>query len=252
MRLADYVKLYKLYKKRLHSEEDYRRFQSFQAELIMEYMNRFLSIQGQLVLDLGGGLGGYSQEMAKRGAAGVIYLDIAGSLCPSEPRIHPIIADALSIPLRNETVDFVFCASLIEHVKDPVALLREINRVLKKGQYCYLSFPPFYSLLGGHDFSPFHYFGEKIALNIYRILRKKHPKWVVKIYKPSQNPQSFGDLYQKWGLFKLTIAKAIAVIQETGWEIIDMSPRYMRINTAKLRVIGEILTFHVQFLIRKK
>lgn len=252
MKLADYFKLCELYRRRSRSEEDYRKFQSFQARLIMEYLNKFLIIQGQLVLDLGGGLGGYSLEMAKGGVAGVIYLDIAGSLCPPEPKVYPITADALSIPLRNESVDFVFCASLIEHIKDPSLLLREINRVLKRGHFCYLSFPPFYSPLGGHNFSPFHYFGEKIALKIYSFLQKKHPDWVVKVYKPSQNPRSFDSLYQGWGLFKLTISKAVALIRETGWEIVDISPRYIPINTAKIKFFGEILTLHVQFLIKKK
>lgn len=251
MRLSDYIKLYKVARNRLRSEDDYRSFQRFQAALIIEYMNRFLSIDGRVVLDLGAGLGGYSQEMAKRGAAKVICLDLVGKACPHELKVHPVVADALFIPLPDESVDLVFCASLIEHVSDPAALLIEIRRVLRRGEYCYLSFPPFYSPLGGHEFSPFHYFGEKISILIYRFLARRHPEWVIKIYNPEHRPTSFSKTFKKWGLFKLTISRAKQTILETKWEIVDISPRYLPFNTTKMGILSEFITWHVQFILKK-
>lgn len=252
MKISDYITLYRLAKARLRSEKDYKRFQEFQAGLLLEYIQRFgVNLQGKLVLDLGSGLGGYSQEMNRRAKATVISLDLIRPLVPLKRGICPVVANALSIPLQDETVDFVFCASLIEHVNNPVGLLTEIRRVLKSGQYCYLSFPPFYSPWGGHEFSPFHYLGEQLALRLYRLLKRAPPDWVMKIYKPSLFPTSFADTYQGWGLFKLTIAKVMHMVRQIGFEIIDISPRYLPVNTARWPILGEFLTWHAQFLLRK-
>ncbi len=253
MKASDYITLYRLAKARLRSEEDYRRFQRFQASLLLQYIYSFgINIDGRLVLDLGSGLGGYSQEIARRCGAKVISLDLIGLLRSLEQGIYMLIADALSIPLRDESVDFIFCASLIEHVSNPVLLVKEIKRVLKSGQYCYLSFPPFYSPRGGHEFSPFHYLGEPCALYLSRLMKKAHPGWAARIYKPSPSPTSLANAYQGWGLFKLTIAKAIKIVRQVGLEIIDISPRYCPVNTAQWPILGEFLTWHVQFLLRKQ
>ncbi len=252
MRVSDYITLYKLAKARLRSEEDYRRLQRFQASLLLEYIYSFgININGRLVLDLGSGLGGYSQEIARSGAAAVISLDLISPSHLLGQRIYALVADALSIPLRDETVDFVFCASLIEHVNNPTLLLAEIRRVLKTGQYCYLSFPPFYSPRGGHEFSPFHYLGERWALRLSCLFKRLPPGWVIRIYKRSLVPTSFASTYQGWGLFKLTIGEAIQLINKVGLKILDISPRYLPINTAKWPILSEILTWHVQFLLRK-
>ncbi|WP_404987338.1 methyltransferase domain-containing protein [Candidatus Hadarchaeum sp.] len=253
MKVSDYITLYRLAKNRLRSEEDYKRFQRFQASLLLEYMQQFgIDVRGKVVLDLGSGLGGYSQEIARKGGAAVISLDLIEPIWSPEQGICMLVGNALSIPLRDESVDFVFCASLIEHVSNPSLLLTEIKRVLRSGQYCYLSFPPFYSLRGGHEFSPFHYLGEQCALRLFRLLKRRPPNWVMKIYKPSLSPISFASTYQGWGLFKLTIRKTIRMIRQVGLEIIDVSPRYLPINTARWPILGELLTWHVQFLVRKR
>lgn len=256
MKLSDYIDLYKLARARLRSAEDYVRFQKFQAGLLLEYIRSFgIDMNRRLVLDLGSGLGGYSQEIAKRYKAKVLSLDLIEpwqSTAEEGGEIRILVANALSIPLRDESVDFVFCASLIEHVNNHISLLAEIKRVLKRGQYCYLSFPPFYSPRGGHEFSPFHYLGEKFALRLYHILKRTPPDWVVKIYKPFISSSSFSNIYQGWGLSKLTITEVVQVVQQIGLEIVDMSPRYLPVNTARWPIIGEFLTWHVQFLLKKQ
>ncbi len=100
--------------------------------------------------------------------ADVISLDFR------QPQMHLcrtlIGADALHASFSDESFPFVFCASLIEHVPEPIGLLTEIARVLTRDGSAYLSFPPFYSPVGGHQFKPFHLLGEQLAL---RLTRKK-------------------------------------------------------------------------------
>lgn len=215
-----------------------------------QYLQLFgIELKGNHVLDLGSGIGGYSVEMAKLGAK-VLSLDLMRPTYSMVQDQASIVADALAVPLRNESVDLVFCASLIEHVSSPALLLSEIYRVLNKGGYCYLSFPPFYSPLGGHEYSPWHYFGERWALRLMR-RRSRLPEWADDIYEISNSPCSFSETYQNWGLFKMTIAKAERLIAATEMEIVDVSTRYLPVSVIRWPILGEVLTWHAQFLLEK-
>jgi ubiquinone/menaquinone biosynthesis C-methylase UbiE len=251
MKLSDYLTLWRLGRRRLRSEKDYRELQSFQATLLAQHLRRFgIELEGNQVLDLGSGIGGYTVEMVKLGAQ-VISLDLVGSAYGVGQGQASIVADALAIPLPNESVDLVFCASLIEHVSDPALLLSEICRVLNNGGHCYLSFPPFYSPLGGHEYSPWHYFGERWA---FRLTRRHHrlPEWAGDIYEISNSPESFAETYQNWGLFKMTIGQAKRLIAATELELINQSTRYLPMSMIRWPILGELLTWHAQFLLKKR
>lgn len=254
MRLSDYFTLYRLAKKRLYSESDYRQFQAFQAKLLLKYLRRFgVDVTGRIVLDLGSGLRGYSDELAHQGAKAVISLDLETLLPPAAQNVYPVVADALHIPLKDAEVELVFCASLIEHLASPSSLLDEIRRVLCPGGWCYLSFPPFYSLHGGHEFAPFHYFGERFALCVYRLLSRSSPEWVNRLYKPTTHPNSFSKLYPRWGLYRLTIRRVKQMLSSLDIDLIDLSTRYLPVNTARFPFpLSEVLTWHAQFLFRVK
>ena len=250
MGIDDYVNLWRLSRRRLRSAEDYREFQAFQATLLLRYLWSFgIDIKGKCVLDLGSGIGGYSAKMARCGAK-VISLDLIKPPSELVPGCASIVANALSTPLSDEGVDFVFCASLIEHVSDPGRLLAQIHRILTKGGYCYLSFPPFYYPLGGHEFSPFHYLGEYWAIQLTSRYRRPI-KWVSNIYRVSPNPQLFSEVYQDWGLFKMTIVRAKQLIVFSGLKIVDMSTRYLPISMIRWPILREIFTWHAQFLLMK-
>lgn len=249
MNLADYLKLWRVGRNRLQSEDAYREFQAFQASLLLDYLCAFgIRLKGRRVLDLGSGIGGYSEEMARQGAR-VISLDL---IKPSRltKGASPVMANALCSPLRDESADFVFCASLIEHVANPTGLLKEIRRVLITGKCCYLSFPPFYSPLGGHEFSPFHYLGERWALRL-KGEGDRNPEWVDRLYDVCSKPQSFSETYEDWGLFKMTVAGARRLIKSSRLEIVDMSTRFMPVSLIRWPVLGEVFTWHAQFLLKK-
>lgn len=52
-----------------------------------------------------------------------------------------IVADATNLPFKDSSVDAVICECVLEHVPDPNAVVREIERVLKRGGLLYLSVP---------------------------------------------------------------------------------------------------------------
>jgi len=79
-----------------------------------------------------------------------------------------VLSDALEIPFSAGSVTFVLCAGLIEHVQDAGRPAPQ-NPARSCAQRCaYLSFPPFYSPVGGHRFKPFDLLGEGAAIRLIR------------------------------------------------------------------------------------
>jgi len=227
--LRDWLSLARLARERLCDDAAYVRFQAHQGDLIVSYLKRSgVRLEGSLALDLGCGHGGYGLALERAGAH-VISLD-------RQPRdrsqIGFVLGDALSLPFVCGSIPFVFCASLIEHVEDPQRLLREIGRILTPQGCVYLSFPPFYSPVGGHQFKPYHLLGERAAI----YLSRAKSRWGV-------------DSYAAGGLYRLTIRQARRLVRQAGLRIWKESTRYCRLGSSRVSLVGEVVTWHVQFLL---
>jgi 2-polyprenyl-3-methyl-5-hydroxy-6-metoxy-1,4-benzoquinol methylase len=230
--IREWVHLLHLARRRFRSDDNYRRFQTYQGRLILDYLSeQGINIQNARVLDLGCGRGGYGRAMANAGAE-VVSIDL--SLPETIPPTF-VLADALYLPFDSNHFSMIFCASLIEHVHDPAQLLAGIKRMLTFDGVAYLSFPPFYSPIGGHQFKPYHLLGERWALRLSK-------------YKVDNYATSCG----KWGLYPLTIRRARQLFAEAGLAIMHESTRFLPFNVARLPWLGEFLTWHVQFILSAK
>jgi SAM-dependent methyltransferase len=227
--VREWITLLRLARRRFRSTDDYFRFQAHQGCLILSYLaEQGVDIQGTEVLDLASSIGGYGHAMASAGAH-VISVDL------KRPKAIPpnfLLADAVHLPFEAGRFPLVFCASLIEHVPDPARLLTEIKRVLSPEGVAYLSFPPFYSPVGGHQFKPYHLLGERWALRLSR-------------HKADNFATACGD----WGLYPLTIRRARHLIAEAGLLVKHESTRFLPFNLARIPWLGEFLTWHVQFIL---
>ena len=251
VRLAEWKRLFDLARRRTQSPEAYRRFQAYQGQLVLAGLARKgVALTGQRVLDLGCGLGGYTLALQQHGAW-VVSLDLAPTSLAALPAgARPVCADTLRLPFADASFDFVFCASLIEHVPRLLRLLQEIQRTLRIGGLCYLSFPPFYSLRGGHQFAPYHLLGERFATWAYRRTRARRlPNWQKDIVAEEG---VYSSAYRGFGLHRVTIRATRKWLGQTHLKTVGLSTRFSPVNTASWPLIGEALTWHAEFLLRNE
>lgn len=234
--MRDYLRFYLLARKRTNSHNSYYKFESQQAKMVIKGLEKQgVNFNGKLLLDLGCGRGGYSRELKRKGAV-VISTDITNKYFQGKDAVQFLYGDATKLPFHINSFDIIFCSGMIEHVKQQKKVIQEIRRVLAPGGYCYLSFPPFWSPVGSHQYKPFHYFGEKIAIKLSR-----------KLYKVRS--LSYNDKYGT--LYITTINKIKQLINNEGLIVKKILTRFSPINFARIPYLNEILTWHVEFLITK-
>ena len=70
------------------------------------------------------------------------------------------VCDMADMPMPDETYDMVFCSQALEHVTNPVQVLREFRRILKPGGEAWLTAPLFFQEhMQPHDFFRYTRFG---------------------------------------------------------------------------------------------
>lgn len=244
LKLTDIRKLYQLSKNRSNSEYDYYLFQELMGDLLIRYLqSKKIDIDGKNVLDLGCGYGGYSKAL-KKNSADVIGLDF--NPYHSKDELSMIKGDALFTPFPDNSFDIIICTSLIEHVADPQSLLMEIHRILKSGCFFILSFPPFYTPIGGHQFAPYHLLGEKVAIRIKKFLTRGK-----KLLNENSEVVSFNNAFEGWGLYPLSIRKVDRLLSKESFFIIERSTRWSSVDVSWIPILGEFITWHVQYLVKK-
>lgn len=105
------------------------------------------------VVDVGCGDGAFIGFCARQGAE-VVFVDRdEASLATTEARIkdspahayRAILSECDPIPLEDDTGDLVICTEVLEHVADPVSLVRELVRVAKPGAQLMITVPDYRS-----------------------------------------------------------------------------------------------------------
>ena len=231
-----YSDLTKVSAKRFRSFGDHINFQRFQANAVLEDLQSVFDIdENQLIMDFGCGTGGYS----------VVFSEVFKEVVAVDYRIQTHLGSSDNITFlqadlvefnASKQADIIFCASVIEHVENINGFLESIKRNLRVGGYLYLSFPPFYSPVGGHMVKPFHYLPEKLAINLAKKLGRIRKK-----------VSGYHDLMGDYGLFKRDIDSVTSMLKHNNFDIRLCKPRFLNINTTKIPVIKDILTWHAEF-----
>lgn len=121
-------------------------------EKIVKMINSTINLNGARILEVGAGSGATSIYLASKGANvfALDYSENAVELIKKNNKenfdIKIILADAFSLPFKDNSFDLVFSQELIEHYKEPELLLLEQKRVTKKGGYVLVDVPQRYNL----------------------------------------------------------------------------------------------------------
>ncbi len=83
-----------------------------------------------------------------------------------------VVSDIAELPFQDGSVDAILCLAVLEHVPDPVRIVREIHRVLRPGGVCYLTTPfmqPYHS--SPQDYQRWTLDGLRILLSDFLVER---------------------------------------------------------------------------------
>src|SRR5262249_52505264 len=115
---------------------------------------------GTRLLDVGAGMGRYRALFAHcnyRAQDFGCYTGTVDGVLRENWTYAPLDyeSDAASIPVGPASFDVVLCTEVLEHVPDPVQVINEMARILRKGGQVFISAP----LGSGLHQRPYHFYG---------------------------------------------------------------------------------------------
>lgn len=132
-------------------------FESIKVDVFQRFWHRrrFEEVSGVIepvtgkILDVGCNDGTFSKIILdKTGANQIIGMDVvkntiswASGHWKKNKKMKFIVANAHKLPFDSESFDAVFVLEVLEHVFDPIEVLNEIKRVLKKNGYAVFLVP---------------------------------------------------------------------------------------------------------------
>ena len=119
---------------------------------MLSELQNAVNVKEKKILEVGAGMGGDSVRLAKLDAkvTAVDYIDEALDAIDEYAKkqkedVDTVRGDTRELPFKDETFDIVFHQGLLEHFRDPLAILNEHVRVLKKGGYLLVDVPQKYT-----------------------------------------------------------------------------------------------------------
>ena len=136
--------------------------------LVLEHL---VPVGGRRILEVACGRGGFARVLASMGAS-VLGSDFSGSALriaqerarqsASATSASLVRADAHRLPYPSNSFDVVISCETIEHLPDPSAALREMERVCRPAGWLYVTTPNYLNLMGlYHVYAVL--FGRKLA-----------------------------------------------------------------------------------------
>jgi SAM-dependent methyltransferase len=220
-------------------QKDPDSFYGFLAQDGLGLLSNYTELQNKTVLDIGGGAGYFSAGFRANGAKCFVLEPFKDELFwRGSPPENSILADGYDIPLRSNSVDISFSSNVLEHVRYPAKFITEMIRITKHGGIIFFCFTSWYSPWGGHETSPWHYFGGDFA-------RKRYEN---KYCRPVKNKYDNS-------LFKILVKDVFNLMNNLdGVKILETCPRYYPLWTKpmmKVPILSEVLTWNMAVIMEK-
>lgn len=94
---------------------------------------------GKIAADVGAGIGFITEELIRRGLRVIAIDQSEEMLIEMKKKFQDVdtidyrIGKAESLPIEDESVDYVFANMFLHHVEDPRVAIKEMVRILKQG-----------------------------------------------------------------------------------------------------------------------
>ena len=141
------------------------------------------------------------------------------------------VCDLTEIPVADASYDLVLCTQVMEHVPDPLAVLRELNRVLKPGGQAWLSAPLFFAEHEKpYDFHRFTQFAWKRMAG-QTGFRVKNIQWLegyygTVAYQARMASQKLPNRWLFWRIFLALLARKATKAEMKKKLIVGMPKNY--------------------------
>ena len=172
---------------------------------IMDNIKKF-DLKGKRVLEIGCGMGTDHLALARQGGR-MFAVDLTPkNLAISRNRFDIygfnsgwMFGDAETLPIKNESIDFVYSFGVIHHSPDTQRIISEIYRVLKRGGKCWVTV---------YHKSSIYFWLSVFTINWLlhgRFLRESIKQQISRIEYPNDNPNLVIRLYRRREFEKMFI-----------------------------------------------
>lgn len=239
------------------SLEHYFMWRKIRGQSAIERVEKRIRLWGLRVLDFGCGYGALTANLFDKGAKVVgcdvdqKSINIAKNFLKRKGNCQIIRVEDKTLPFGDDTFDVIFLVDVIEHVKNPSAVIHECERVLRDGGMLYVEFTPYYSFIGHHLWDVTRF---PIHLLPKRIIKK--------IIFSKADWRSFEGKNQVWKNFSSLNKIRICTFQQLVSNFTVVEKRFMikypdllEINISILDHLGpfkDILTMSFEGIYRKK
>ena len=144
-------------------------------ELIQFLRTHYSSRHDQCILDAGAGTKPYLPVYQKYFST-CISFDMSSS--PHNISCVDLISSATALPFQNDSFDCIVCTEVLEHLPEPINVLNEFRRVLKKNGMLFLTTPflvPLHEMPNDYyRYTPsaLHYMAKQAGLTVENIVAK--------------------------------------------------------------------------------
>ncbi len=237
---ADLARSVRLFRAFRAEQSDPERFYVELARDSVRQISSYVDLAGKTVLDVGGGPGFFRAAFEDAGCRYVALDPDAGELSSvGTPGPGTVLGSGLQLPVRSGSVDVCYSSNVLEHVSPPWELAEELVRVTKQGGLVYLSYTVWAGPWGGHETSPWHWFGGERAARRYE-RRQGHP------------PKNlFGT-----SLFAVTVVEGLKWSQRCPRvEVLAAIPRYAPAWArwpVRVPLMREVVTWNLLLVLRRR
>jgi len=244
--ITHYKKLLFFAFERFEGENIYQ-IRPYFARIMMKDIEEFMPLSNKTVVDIGGARGEYCRILHEERNCHAVNLDPCPSWeLKSEIHVHEpvwpqtVAGIAENIPFKDNKFDLVICRGVLEHVlpEKQQDSVNELYRITKKGGFCYIVIPPWYSPYAGHRLRPFHILPIKVA----KLL--KNPFLSEKIYAHS---------YDQLNMYKITFRNMVKMISSSNFNLVATKDTHLRLHfLTKIPLVRELAVPAVTFILKKE